>query len=115
MIPVTITKQKVTYRQTGAQGAHTDKRLVTERRRESALELTWSTEGIQSQTHGPKPAVQQARTKVHISLRHATRSFIHIHIARVPQLSFTIKIGEFIRRCLDSKLGSVVNGYAQDS
>lgn len=84
MIPVTITKQKVTYRQTGAQGAHTDKRLVTERRRESALELTWSTEGIQSQTHGPKPAVQQARTKVHISLRHATRSLIHIHIARVP-------------------------------
>lgn len=82
MIPVTITKQKVTYRQTGAQGAHTDKRLVTERRRESALELTWSTEGIQSQTHGPKPAVQQARTKVHISLRHATRSLIHI--ARVP-------------------------------
>lgn len=79
MIPVTITKQKVTYRQTGAQGAHTDKRLVTERRRENALELTWSTEGIQSQTHGPKPAVQQARTKVHISLRHATRSFIHIH------------------------------------
>lgn len=84
MIPVTITKQKVTYRQTGAQGAHTDKRLVTERERESesALELTWSTEGIQSQTHGPKPAVQQARTKVHISLGHATRALLHI--ARVP-------------------------------
>lgn len=92
MIPVTITKQKVTYRQTGAQGAHTDKRLVTERRRESALELTWSTEGIQSQTHGPKPAVQQARTKVHISLRHATRSPIHIHIARVPHTPVAVRL-----------------------